>query len=223
MGLFTSKEEKVKQIELQNIIFGTEEKTLMVSQQFLNDMTKAYITKRMKNINKMMEYVVVTKSPKRFFTAYDSVQNDLDELINLEKYHTFKKPVPTEFKNEIEAKVGRYMENMIKRSWKDANQKNGLQENRRNPEKYASYLNEMLEFREKYPKHVLDLIDSFYKSVYEKSIFDDSSAQASNTAEEADIENAAEEITEDTEAAEDIPVMSEDDGDGFVPEEFMKI
>lgn len=222
MGLFASKEEKAKQIELQNIIFGTEEKKLMVSQQFLSDMTKAYVTKRMKNINKMLEYVVVTKSPKRFFTAYDSVQNDLDELIGLEKYHTFKKPVPTEFKKEIEAKVGRYMENMIKRCWKDANQKIGLQDNKRIPEKYASYLDEMLEFREKYPKHVLDLIDSFYMSVYEKSIFDDPSDAASDTAEEAALENAAEEVAEDTENTEEIPAMSEDD-DGFLPEEFMKI
>lgn len=223
MGLFASKEEKAKQIELQNIIFGTEEKKLMVSQQFLDDMTKAYITKRMKNVNKMLEYVVVTKSPKRFFTAYDSVQNDLEELINLEKYHTFKKPVPTEFKKEIEAKVGRYAENMIKRCWKDANQKIGLQDNKRIPEKYAPYLDEMLEFREKYPKHVLDLIDTFYMSVYEKSIFDDPSAEAADTAEEAVLENTAGEITDDTEVSEDIPVMSEDADDGFLSEEFMKI
>lgn len=222
MGLFASKEEKAKQIELQNIIFGTEEKKLMVSQQFLSDMTTAYITKRMKNINKMLEYVVVTKSPKRFFTAYDSVQNDLAELIDLEKYHTFKKPVPTEFKKEIEAKVGRYMENMVKRSWKDASQKIGLQDNKRDPEKYAPYLDEMLEFRDKYPKHVLDLIDGFYQSVYEKSIFDVPSDEASDAAEEAGLENAAEEISEAAEGAEDIPAMPED-GDGFIPEEFMKI
>lgn len=225
MGLFTPKEEKLKQIELQNIIFGTEEKKLMVSQQFLDEMTNAYITKRMKNINKMQEYVAVTKSPKRFFTAYDSITADLEELIRLEKYHTFKKPIPSEYKKTIEAKIGRYTENMINRAWKDASQKNGLQENRRIPEKYAPYLDEMLEFREKYPKHVLALIDTFYKSVYDKSLFDDPSAEAAapSAAEEAVTEEAAEELTEGIEVGEDALNMPEDDGDGFVPEEFMKI
>ena len=53
MGLFSPNQSKLKQIELQNIIFGTEEKKLMVSQEFLDDMTKAYVTKRMKNVNKI--------------------------------------------------------------------------------------------------------------------------------------------------------------------------
>lgn len=220
MGLFTSKEEKTKQIELQNIIFGTEEKKLMVSQQFLEDMTNAYISKRMKNINKMQEFVAVTKSPKRFFTAYDSIIKDLDELIVLEKYHTFKNPIPTEYKKQLESKIAKYTENMIRRDWKNANQKNGLQENKRAPEKYAPYLNEMLEFRDRYQKHVLELIDTFYQSVYEKSLFDEPMSENEEIA-AAENPDAAAEMAEDAE--EMLNMTEEDSDDGFVPEEFMKI
>ncbi|MDE6708979.1 MAG: hypothetical protein K2J76_00650, partial [Oscillospiraceae bacterium] len=73
MGLFSPNQAKLKQIELQNIIFGTEEKKLMVSPEFLEEMTKAYVTKRMKNVNKMSEYIVATKSPRKFFMAYDAL------------------------------------------------------------------------------------------------------------------------------------------------------
>ena len=221
MGLFSPNQSKLKQIELQNIIFGTEEKKLMVSQEFLDDMTKAYVTKRMKNINKMSEFIVATKSPKKFFTAYDALTKDIDELINLEKYYTFKKPVPTEFKREIDDKLPRYTENMINRAWKEANKQNKFQQgDKREPSLYGPYLNEMLEFQDRYSPIVLDLIDGFYQSVYDDSFLNPKVEE--EVPEEELTEEAAAENAEDGEMAEDA-VSSEDNGDGFVEEQFITL
>lgn len=217
MGLFSPSQNKLKQIELQNIIFGTEEKKLMVSPEFLDEMTKAYVTKRMKNVNKMSEFIVATKSPRKFFTAYDSLIKDIDELINLEKYYTFKKPVPTEFKREINDKIPRYTENMINRAWKDANKQNKFQpDGKREPVLYGPFLDEMLEFRDRYSPLQLDLIDSFYQSVY-----DDSFLNPKVVEEVPEEENEAAENAEVAEAAADTP--AEDDGDGFVEEQFVTL
>lgn len=217
MGLFSPNQNKLKQIELQNIIFGTEEKKLMVSPEFLDEMTKAYVTKRMKNVNKMSEFIVATKSPRKFFTAYDSLIKDIDELINLEKYYTFKKPVPTEFKREINDKIPRYTENMINRAWKDANKQNKFQpDGKRDPVLYGPFLDEMLEFRDRYSSLQLDLIDNFYQSVY-----DDSFLNPKVVEEVPEEENEAAENAEVAEAAADTP--AEDDGDGFVEEQFVTL
>ena len=224
MGLFSPNQAKLKQIELQNIIFGTEEKKLMVSQEFLDEMTKAYVTKRMKNVNKMSEYIVATKSPRKFFTAYDSLMKDIDELIILEKYHTFKKPVPTEFKMEIDSKMPRYTENMINRAWKDANKQNKFKaDGKREPSLYGPYLNEMLEYQDRYSPILLDLIDSFYQSVYDDSFLNPKVVEEEVPDEELSAEAAAAENAEGAaETAEAVPSAA-DDGDGFVEEQFITI
>ncbi|MCM1330411.1 MAG: hypothetical protein NC253_13335 [Ruminococcus sp.] len=219
MGLFSPNQNKLKQIELQNIIFGTEEKKLMVSPEFLDEMTKAYVTKRMKNVNKMSEFIVATKSPRKFFTAYDALTKDIDELIVLEKYHEFKKPVPHEFKQEVDSKVPRYTENMINRAWKDANKQNKYQaDGKRDPELYGPFLDEMLEFKDRYSSPVLSLIDGFYQSVYDDSFLNPKEPEVpeEETEEGVPAEGEAAEGAENAENA-----APEGEGDGFVEEEFV--
>lgn len=225
MGLFSPNQAKLKQIELQNIIFGTEEKKLMVSPEFLDEMTKAYVTKRMKNVNKMSEYIVATKSPRKFFTAYDSLIKDIDELIVLEKYHTFKKPVPTEFKMEVNSKMPRYTENMINRAWKDANKQNKFRpDEKREPSLYGPYLDEMLEYRDRYSAILLDLIDGYYQSVYDDS-FLNPKVEEEVPEEEITEEAAAAENAEGEEGtvADETSSIEIDDGDGFMEEQFITI
>ncbi|MBP1561687.1 MAG: hypothetical protein J6C96_10685 [Oscillospiraceae bacterium] len=200
-----AKEEKLKQIELQNIIFDTQERKLMVSPQFLNDMTKHYVSKRMKNINNLMNYITVTKSPKNFFTYYNSVMKDLDELISIEPYYSFKAPLPSEFKKSIESKTDRYTEAMINRSWKEINQKvfqnPKNQSDERPPEVFGPVLDEMLEYKDKYTSAVLELIDKFYKSVYghginekpETDIQEEAAPDSGNASADEDTEPSLEE------------------------------
>ena len=226
MGLFGNNPHKTKQIELQNIIFGTEEKKLMVSPEFLDNMSKSYVSKRMKKVNKMVETVAMTKSPRRFFKAYDSIMTNLDELINIEKLYSFKKPVPTEFKKKVEEKKDHYIECMIKRVWKSVNQKSGINPGeKKDPQIFGPVLAEMLEYRERYNDVMLDLIDSFYNSVYEQSfriqLEDDKTVHVPKVAEE-NIEDELEELeeTEETEGAEEEDM---DPDDGFTPEDFIQM
>lgn len=220
MGLFAPNPAKLKQIELQNTIFGTTETKLMVSQDFLNDMAKNYVSKRMKNINKMAENIAATKSPRKFFTCYDAMMNDLDELINLERLYTFKKPTPTEFKRRINMRMDRYTENMINRAWKEANQRNYFQAGeKRDPAKYGPFLNEILEFKDRYSAVVLDLVDTFYTSVYDES-FRKPPVEEPPPAEDV-FEEAAETAAEGTD--ENAAPTEDNSDDGFIPESFVQI
>lgn len=223
MGLFGANPHKMKQIELQNIIFGTEEKKLMVSPEFLDNMSKSYVSKRMKKVNKMVETLAMTKSPKRFFKAYDSIMTNLEELIGIEKLYTFKKPVPSEFKKKVEEKKDHYIECMIKRVWKAINQKSGINPGeRKDPQVFGPVLKEMLEFREQYNDVMLDLIDSFYKSVYEQSFrieLNDETPVHVETDSEADID----EDLEESEYMEETVEPDMDPDDGFVPEDFIQM
>lgn len=242
MGLFAPNPTQQRQIDLQNVIFGTDEKKLMVSQNFLNDMAKNYVSKRMKNINKMSENIAATKSPRKFFTCYDSMMNDLDELIRLEREHlyVFKKPTPTEYKKLIKSKKDRYTENMINRAWKEANQRNYFQAgDKRDPAKYGPFLTEILEFQDRYSRVVLDLVDTFYISVYDESFRKPEAVELPPAPEPKTVQQANEAAETDaesvTEAAEGVEVPQpapengimtggmEDDGDGFIPENFMQI
>lgn len=217
MALFSGGANKAKQVELQNIIFGTNEKKLMVSNEFLDEMTKVYISKRMKNINNAMTNVSTTKSPRTFFGCLDSIHDSLKELIVLEKYYSFKKPVPTEFKKNLEAKKDKYILAMINRAWKNANTKANYDPTSgvpRSPEQFGPILDEMIEFRDQYTEATFGHIDRFYTSVYEHSI--DYVPEPESEEELSEEETAAldAESTENAEAAADDGIQE------FVPEDF---
>ena len=217
MALFSGGANKAKQVELQNIIFGTNEKKLMVSNEFLDEMTKVYISKRMKNINNAMTNVSTTKSPRTFFGCLDSIHDSLKELIVLEKYYSFKKPVPTEFKKNLEAKKDKYILAMINRAWKNANTKANYDPTSgvpRPPEQFGPILDEMIEFRDQYTEATFGHIDRFYTSVYEHSI--DYVPEPESEEELSEEETAAldAESTENAEAAADDGIQE------FVPEDF---
>ena len=161
--------DKKKQIELQNIIFGTNEKKLMVSPEFLTEMTKHYISKRMKTINQTMEGIAATKNLQSFFNYFDTIFEALDELIVLQDYHTFKEPVPSVVKKTLLAKKGRYIIALLNRIWKDANLKakyDARSEIPRKVEDFAPVLDEMLLYMEQYTPDSIDVLNKFYSSVY---------------------------------------------------------
>ncbi|MDE6600307.1 MAG: hypothetical protein K2K34_09545 [Oscillospiraceae bacterium] len=219
MALFSANPNKLKQIELQNIIFGTDEKKLMVSNEFLDEMTKVYISKRMKSINTATTNISTTKSPRAFFGYFDSIQSTLEELIALEKYYQFKKPVPSEFKKNLEAKKDKYILAMLNRAWKHTNNKanydptSGLP---RSPEQFGPILEEMVEFRDQYTEAIFGHVDRFYTSVYEHSI-DYVEPEPEPEPEEELSEEEAAALAEGAEGSE----IDIDDGiQEFIPEDF---
>ena len=216
MALFSGNSNKAKQVELQNIIFGTNEKKLMVSNEFLDEMTKVYISKRMKSINAATTSISTTKSPKAFFGYFDSIQSTLEELIVLEKYYQFKKPVPSEFKKNLEEKKDKYILAMLNRAWKHTNNRanydptSGLP---RSPEQFGPILDEMIEFRDQYTDAIFGHVDRFYTSVYEHSI-DYVEPEPEEELSEEEAAALAEEGAEGAESAGDDGIQE------FVPEDF---
>ncbi len=181
--------DKKKQIELQNIIFGSNEKKLMVSPEFLDEMTTRYISKRMKSINQNMEGIAATKSPKNFFTYLNSIFQALDELIVLQKYHTFKAPVPSVVKEALIAKKGRYIIALFNRIWKEANVKAKFDirnEQQRKVEDFAPVFDELLVYIDQYTPDSMEVLNKFYSSVY-----------GHNIGEEPAVEENINEMTED--------------------------
>lgn len=165
--------DKKKQIELQNIIFGTNEKKLMVSPEFLAEMTKHYISKKMKTINQTMEGIAATKNLQSFFNYFDTIFTALDELIVLQDYHTFKEPTPSVVKKSLTAKKGRYIIALLNRIWKDANLKakyDARSDVPRKVEDFAPVLDEMLLYMEQYTPDSIDVLNKFYSSVYGHNI-----------------------------------------------------
>ena len=205
MGLFSPNPAKLRQIELQNILFDTEEKKLMVSTDFLNDMTTSYVSKRMKIINQMTDRIVVTKNPNNFFTCCDVIYQNLEELIKIEPYHNFKEPVPSEFKKIFDSQKGKYIESMIKRTWRDITQKTGMDaDGNRDPKYYGPVLDALLKYKEEYSPSQLELVDKFYKLVYGVSFHE------MEKEEEPEIpENEEAMGTEGNEVPEDELVLSE--------------
>lgn len=168
------------------------------------------------------------------------MMNDLDELIKLEREHLyiFKKPTPTEFKKLVKSKKDRYTENMINRAWKEANQRNYFQAgDKRDPAKYGPFLTEILEFQDRYSRVVLDLVDTFYISVYDESFRKpeivepppepkhETVQQVTEAAEAEPVIEAAESIEVPQSDSENGIIIDgmEDDGNGFIPENFMQI
>lgn len=216
MALFSGNSSKAKQVELQNIIFGTNEKKLMVSNEFLDEMTKVYISKRMKSINTATTNISTTKSPKAFFGYLDSIHSTLEELIALEKYYQFKKPVPSEFKKNLEEKKDKYILAMLNRAWKHTNNRANYDPTAgipRSPEQFGPILDEMVEFRDQYTDAIFGHVDRFYTSVYEHSI----DYVEPEPEEELSEEEAAALAEEGAEGAE----IDVDDGiQDFIPEDF---
>lgn len=165
--------DKKKQIELQNLIFDTNEKKLMVSPEFLAEMTKHYISKRIKSINQNMEGIAATKSPKNFFSYLDEIFIALDELIALQKYHTFKEPIPSVVKNALVAKKGRYIIALFNRVWKEANLRVLYDPNSEQPRKvedFAPVFDELLLYMDQYTPESIEILNKFYSSVYGHNI-----------------------------------------------------
>lgn len=165
------KRTKQEKVALQNILFGTSEKKLMVSDEFLNNMAIKYISKRMKTINSNYEYIHSTKIPESFFKYCDEIESCLEELIALEPYYSFKNPIPTVYKRTFLNHKPAALTGMLHRAWKNALQKYPLNDSEdeiseKAMDCYDETINCMLAFQDRMTENDLSLIDSFYKQVH---------------------------------------------------------
>lgn len=168
-----SKLDKQTKVELQNFLFGTSEKKLMVSDDFLNGMTVKYISKRMKIINAAFSNLHATRSAVFFFKNTAEIEKYIEDLIILEKYYPFKNPVPSIYKRNYLAHKPAAITGMINRVWKTALQKYPLNEDTA-PEDispaalnfYDQVINELLTQKDSYSENDMEMINSFYIRVH---------------------------------------------------------
>lgn len=165
--------DKQTKVELQNFLFGTSEKKLMVSEEFLNKMIVKYISKRMKIINTAYSNLHTTRSAIFFSKNAQEIEKHIEDLIVLEKYYPFKNPVPSIYKRNYLAHKPAAITGMINRVWKTALQKYPLK-NDAVPEDidpaaldyYDQVINELLSQKDCYSESDMELINSFYNRVH---------------------------------------------------------
>lgn len=165
--------EKPAKVELQNYLFGTNEKKLMVSDDFLNEMTIKYISKRMKIINTAFSNLHTTRSAVFFFKNTAEIEKLIEDLIILEKYYPFKNPVPSIYKRNYLAHKPAAITGMINRIWKSALQKYPLKENTPveeiDPKAIAYYddvLSELISQKENFSEQDMEIINSYYIRIH---------------------------------------------------------
>lgn len=168
---------KNEKIQLQNILFGTTEKKLMVSNEFLNSMTIKYVSKRMKLINTYYENVHLTRSPSKFFRYSEELEKMLDELITIESYYTFKNPSPSIFKKSYLELKQELITKMLNRAWRSIIQKHPIKNIEEIDEKvmisYDMVINEMLSYKEFLSEDDLTLVNNFYIQVHGEEVIEE--------------------------------------------------
>lgn len=165
--------DKQTKVELQNLLFGTSEKKLMVSDDFLNGMTVKYISKRMKIINTAFSNLHATRSAVFFFKNTAEIEKYIEDLIVLEKYYPFKNPVPSIYKRNYLAHKPAAITGMINRVWKTALQKYPLKDDTAAEDIspaaldfYDQVINELLSQKENYSEKDMEMINSFYTKIH---------------------------------------------------------
>lgn len=165
--------EKNVKVELQNYLFGTSEKKLMVSEDFLNEMTVKYISKRMSIINTSYVNMHTTRSAVNFFKYTAEIEKLIEDLIGLEKYYPFKNPVPSVYKRNYLAHKPTATTEMIARIWKHATQKHPIKEGTAIEDIepkivlfYDNIISDLISQREHYSEYDMELIDSYYIQIH---------------------------------------------------------
>ena len=120
MGFFDneSKQHRSKLVQLQNIILEIDENKLQVSEEFLDKMTKIYISRYMKIVNENIATINKVTNIGLLFKKYDCAVKNIDKLIKIEPFYHFRYPTPSEYKEELAEKLDRFVMSLISREWR---------------------------------------------------------------------------------------------------------
>lgn len=176
MGLFDneSKQKKNNLVALQNIVLDINEKKLQVSEEFLDKMTKIYISKYMKAINDIVSDLNKLTNIGLLIKKYDAIMTNLDELIKIEPLYKFNKPTPTEFKKQLEDSFDDYCNSLITREWKKISAASDLSRIDPNQEKkFQTFFNTFEIYDDRLPKTSLKLLKQLNDSVFPSENKDD--------------------------------------------------
>lgn len=173
MGLFNKKGNADK-VQLQNIVLGINEKKLEVSEEFLQNMTKVYVSKRMKLINDTISGFEQLSRVSVYFKKIAYVDRLLGELIAIEPYYIFKYPGPTEYKRQLEENDENYINQILNRSWKYIRYDSNSQTI--NPE-VSAYFSDAKLVWDKLPEASRSMLQELHSTVYGFGLFEDPDAK----------------------------------------------
>lgn len=156
---------KKKLVELQNYLFGTQEKKLQVSIGFLDKMLSNYVYKRMRLVNTNIERTYKTNSPEIFFGSFNNAILLLNELENMQQYFSFNYPYPEVYKKSLIDSKASSVNDLIERSWKRVHGNSDLIDKHYTAdEKRDMYINQFQKFATELTKGNLKKLNEVTKS-----------------------------------------------------------
>lgn len=171
MSIFDSdsKQRKQDQIALQNIVLDINEKKLQVSEDFLIQMTKIYISRYMKIVNDNVADLGNISNIANLFRKYDNAITNIDYLIQIEGLYRFKRPFPSEYKIQLQDSLPTYVNSLIAREWKKTRSANSISPDDANdPHKYDVFFETFSLYENKMPESSLKMLQKLHDSVYPK-------------------------------------------------------
>lgn len=169
MGLFDSESKQRKQslVDLQNIVLEMNEKKLQVSEDFLDKMTKIYISKYMKVVNAHAADLSKLTNIGMLYKKYDIIEDNLDELIKIEGLYKFNKPVPSDYKAQLLRAQEEYVNLIITKEWKKICPSSGINREDINRERKCRAFFESFEsYESRMSESSLKLLKRLYNSVF---------------------------------------------------------
>lgn len=162
MGIFGMDAKKKNDlIMLQNIVLNIDEKKLQVSQEFLEKMTKIYISRYMKIVNEHVSELSKVSSISYLFKRYDLALSNLDELIKIEHLYRFNKPIPSEYKKQIESGINEFVNSFIYRNWRKISPAHPVNVNEdAQKKKYRAFFDSFLPYEERLPSSSKEILAS---------------------------------------------------------------
>ena len=196
MGLFNKKKSDPERVALQNIVLGINEKKLEVSDEFLDEMTKIYVSKRMKLVNEAVESFINVQDVRTLYSKYTYINALLDELEKIESYHKYNDPTPSEYRKMLEDSKPGYVNQIITRSWRILGYNTQTAASQNEVERFFGAYKPALEIL---PEDSVTLLDELHKGVYGFGINEDPPAEEEES--EKETENESENTEENSDNA----------------------
>jgi hypothetical protein len=170
-----SKEEKKRLIKLQNILFDSDERELMVTPQFMTECAKKFIVKHLRAIRTCMTNIKVTKNPGMFYSSIPPMLEHLDELIKIEPYYDMSRPTPSQFKKEFETNRSIFASNMVKRYIHEVKQHippPGNMQSVTVRKYFQDAFDEIMSYEKEMINDEKNLLDIFYNGIFKRNYKD---------------------------------------------------
>lgn len=192
MGLFgsESKQHKQNMVALQNIVLDMNEKKLQVSEDFLDQMTKIYISKYMKVINSQVADLGKLTNIGLLYKKYDIIEDNINELIKIEGLYKFNRPTPSEYMAQLLKSQEDFVNLIITKEWKKiCPSSGGMRDDPNRERKCRNFFDAFGLYESKMSEASLRLLKKLHESAFPEK-YEESQPVSDTGAQSAEEENA---------------------------------